>query len=74
MARLYRDFPSDLEVAIYHALALLATAPRTDTTFAQQRRAIAILDPLFAQHPGPSRPGPLCHPRDRLARGWPGSA
>jgi hypothetical protein len=55
MARLYRDYPRDVEVAIYHALAVLATAPRTDTTFEQQRRAIAILEPLFArypQHPG----------------------
>jgi hypothetical protein len=55
MARLYRDFPRDTEVAIYHALALIATAPRTDTTFAQQKRAAAILNPLFArypQHPG----------------------
>ena len=55
MARLYRDYPRDVEIAIYHALALLATAPRTDTTFAQQRRAIGILEPLFArypQHPG----------------------
>lgn len=51
MARLYRDFPRDVEVAIYHALALVATAPRTDTTFAQQRRAVAILEPLFARHP-----------------------
>ncbi len=51
MKRLYRDFPGDVEVAIYHALAELATAPRTDTTFAQQRRAIAILDPLFARYP-----------------------
>jgi tetratricopeptide (TPR) repeat protein len=51
MARLYRAFPRDVEVAIYHALAQLATAPRTDTTFAQQRRAIAILEPLFARHP-----------------------
>ncbi len=50
MARLYRDHPEDLEVAIYHALALIATAPRTDTTFAQQRRAAAILNPLFARH------------------------
>ena len=32
-------------------MAQLATAPRTDTTFAQQKRAIAILDPLFARHP-----------------------
>lgn len=58
MARVYRDFPRDVEVAIYHALAMLATAPRTDTTFAQQRRAVAILDPLFAKYP--SHPG-LAH-------------
>ncbi len=51
MARLYQRFPKDVEVAIYYALSQLATAPRTDTTFAQQKRAIAILDPLFAQHP-----------------------
>jgi tetratricopeptide (TPR) repeat protein len=55
MARVYQDFPKDTEVAIYYALALLATAPKTDTTFAQQKRAAAILNPLFArypQHPG----------------------
>jgi hypothetical protein len=51
IARLYRDMPNEEEVAIYHALALIATAPRTDTTFAQQRRAAAILNPLFARHP-----------------------
>ena len=51
MARLYRDFPNDTEVAIYHALALVATAPRTDTTFARQKQAAAILDPLFARYP-----------------------
>src|SRR5215207_2385839 len=32
MARVYRVFPKDVEVAIYHALALIATAPKTDTT------------------------------------------
>jgi len=51
MARLHRDFPGDTEIIIYHALALVATAPRTDTTFAQQRRAIALLDPLYEDHP-----------------------
>jgi hypothetical protein len=51
MASLYRAYPEDVEVAIYHALALVATASRTDTTFAQQRRAAAILNPLFARHP-----------------------
>ena len=55
MARVYRSFPKDTEVAIYYALALIATAPKTDTTFAQQKRAALILNPLFArnpQHPG----------------------
>ena len=51
MARVYRDFPGDREVAIYYALSLLATAPRTDTTFAVQKKAIGILDPLFARYP-----------------------
>jgi tetratricopeptide (TPR) repeat protein len=51
MARLYREFPKDVEVTIYYALSQLATAPKTDTTFAQQRRAIAILEPLFARYP-----------------------
>src|SRR5688500_2153853 len=30
MARLHRDFPKDSEVATYYALALVATAPKTD--------------------------------------------
>jgi hypothetical protein len=51
MARLHRDLPRDTEVTIYYALALVATAPRTDTTFAQQRRAVALLDPLYQRHP-----------------------
>ncbi len=51
MARLHRDFPGDTEVTVYHALALLATAPRTDTNFAQQKRAVALLDPLYGAHP-----------------------
>jgi hypothetical protein len=51
MARLHRELPGDTEVIIYHALALVATAPRTDTTFAQQQRAVALLDPLYEGHP-----------------------
>jgi hypothetical protein len=58
MARLYRQFPKDVEVSIYYALSQLATAPKTDTTFAQQRRAIALLEPLFAKYP--NHPG-LAH-------------
>jgi hypothetical protein len=51
LARLHRAFPQDVEVTIYHALALVATAPRTDTTYAQQKRAIALLDPLYQRYP-----------------------
>ena len=51
MGRLYRDLPGDPEVIIYYALALVATAPRTDTTFAQQQRAVGLLDPLYEGHP-----------------------
>ena len=51
MARLYQELPEDTEVAIYYALALVTTAHRTDTTMAQQRRAAAILGPLFAKYP-----------------------
>jgi hypothetical protein len=58
MARLHRDIPNDLEVTIYYALSLVATAPRTDTTFARQKQAAAILNPLFAQNP--NHPG-LAH-------------
>jgi hypothetical protein len=58
MARLRGDFPGDTEIAIFYALSLVATAPRTDTTFAQQKRAAAILNPLFARHP--NHPG-LAH-------------
>jgi tetratricopeptide (TPR) repeat protein len=55
LARLYQDYPGDTEVAIYYALSLVATAPKTDTTFARQKRAAAILNPLFQRfptHPG----------------------
>ena len=55
MARVYRDFPTDTEVAIYYALSLVETASKTDTTFARQKQAAAILNPLyrrFPEHPG----------------------
>jgi hypothetical protein len=51
LARLYRAFPKDPEVAMYYALSLVATAAATDTTFARQKRAAEILNPLFRSHP-----------------------
>jgi hypothetical protein len=51
LARLYRDHPGDPEVALYYALSLVATASPTDTTFARQKQAAAILNPLYARYP-----------------------
>jgi tetratricopeptide (TPR) repeat protein len=55
LARVHEQNPDDTEAAIFHALALIATAPKTDTSYAQLRRAGAMLEPLFArqpEHPG----------------------
>jgi len=41
----------DNEAAIFHALTLSITAPKTDKTFANQRRCGEILEPLFQQQP-----------------------
>ena len=51
MEQLQSRYPNDPEAAIFHALALLATAPPTDKTYANQRKAGAILEPIFAQQP-----------------------
>jgi len=43
--------PDDSEMQIFYALALIATAPPTDKTHANQKKAIAILEPIYAQQP-----------------------
>ena len=55
MDHLQARYPDDHEAAIFHALALLAVAPPTDKTYLNQKKAGAILEPLFVeepQHPG----------------------
>jgi tetratricopeptide (TPR) repeat protein len=47
----YRRHPEDREGAAFYALALLASAPDQDTTFANQKKAGAILEALFAEEP-----------------------
>ncbi|HXT21673.1 MAG TPA: hypothetical protein VN923_13055, partial [Thermoanaerobaculia bacterium] len=50
-----RRFPDDHEAAIFHALTLLGTAPPSDSSFAQQKEAVSILEkllPLEPDHPG----------------------
>ena len=51
MASLHQQFPADREAAIFYALALDATALPTDETYANQRKAAAILEPIFAEQP-----------------------
>jgi tetratricopeptide (TPR) repeat protein len=55
MAKLYADYPDDHEAAIFYALALDVTAPPTDKTYANQKKARDILVPIFKlepNHPG----------------------
>jgi tetratricopeptide (TPR) repeat protein len=51
MAAVARDFPGDREAQIFHALALIATAPPSDKTHSNQKKATAILAPLYRLHP-----------------------
>jgi hypothetical protein len=51
MDQLQARYPDDHEAAIFHALALLATAPPNDKTYVNQKKAGAILEPLFIEQP-----------------------
>ena len=53
--RLRVAYPQDREAAIFYALAVLANAPPDDKTYANQKKAGAILEKLFPDmpdHPG----------------------
>lgn len=55
MGELAQANPSDAESQIFYALALLGTALPTDKTHANQKKAVAILEPLnraYPDHPG----------------------
>jgi tetratricopeptide (TPR) repeat protein len=57
--------PNDQEAAIFYALALVATASPEDKTYDNQRKAAAILEPLFAAQPNhPGVPHYLIHAYD----------
>ena len=51
MEQLQARYPDDREAAIFHALALYATAPPTDKSYANQRKCGAILEKVFAEQP-----------------------
>jgi tetratricopeptide (TPR) repeat protein len=50
--------PEDTEARIFHAIFVVANAPPTDLTFAQQQRAAVVLNELYREHP--NHPG-LAH-------------
>ncbi len=55
MERLAERYPDDREASIFHALALLGTASPADKTYANQKKAGAILNrvlPAQPDHPG----------------------
>ena len=43
--------PADTEAKLFYAAALIASAPPNDKTFANQRKAGDILEPIFAKYP-----------------------
>jgi tetratricopeptide (TPR) repeat protein len=51
MERVYTRYPDDHEAAIFYALALNATAPPTDKTYANQLKAGAILEKVLTEQP-----------------------
>jgi hypothetical protein len=58
MQQIYERYPQDIEAAIFYALAVRANAPIEDKTYANQKKASAILEKLFTEYP--AHPG-LAH-------------
>ena len=51
MEGLYQRYLEDREAAAFYALSLLASEPDGDTTFANRKKAAAVLEKLFAEEP-----------------------
>ncbi len=51
MEGVYQKYPEDREAAAFYALSLLASEPDGDTTFANRKKAAAVLEKLFATEP-----------------------
>jgi tetratricopeptide (TPR) repeat protein len=55
MAKLYSHYPDDIGAGAFYALSLLGAESPTDTSLANERKALAVLNPLFernSDHPG----------------------
>src|SRR5205814_6637499 len=67
MGKLAERNPDDPECQIFYALALLATAPPMDSTHSNQKKATALLEPLFRKYPQhPGIPHYLIHAYDNV--------
>jgi tetratricopeptide (TPR) repeat protein len=65
MEHVYRTYPQDREAAAFYALAVNQTALPSDKTYAQQLKAAAILEKLWAAQPDhPGLPHYLIHAYD----------
>jgi tetratricopeptide (TPR) repeat protein len=51
MLVLHNAYPADVEASAFYALSLLADVAPGDTSLVKEREALAILVPLFEQHP-----------------------
>lgn len=66
MGKIHAQYPDDTEAAAFYALSLLAWTPLENKDFANRRKAIPILDKLFAEHPDhPGAAHYLIHAADR---------
>ena len=51
MGTLYAHYPADVDAGAFYALALLAAEPPDDTSLTQQKKAMAVLTPLWRKVP-----------------------
>ena len=51
MSAAAQSHPADIEVQVFHALSLIAIAAPEDRSHANQKRAAAILEPIYRDHP-----------------------
>jgi hypothetical protein len=51
MEEIYRSYPDDKEAAVFYSLALSAAVDPADKTYARQRKAFDLLNPIFEEQP-----------------------
>ena len=51
MGQLTKQYPDDVDAALFYALSLSAAEDLNDKTYASRLQAVAILEPLYMKHP-----------------------